>query len=250
VTPVVGPASGGNSVTITGSGFIGVTGVNFGSVAANFTFVSDTEIVATTPPGGSGSQVDITVTNPVGTSATGAFDRFTYLTPPVVSEVKPNSGPSAGKFEVVVVGSGFTMATAVSFGPTPTTSFSVQSDAVIAVIAPPGQGVVGVTVTTPTGTSSIGQAGMFTYIPAPVVTGVNPDFLNPGQSTTISGSGFAGANAVNFGTAPATGFNVVSDSQIVAVIPQGTGSVNVTVRTIGGTSAITAADVFIYVSPQ
>lgn len=54
-------APGGTTVTITGTGFVGATGVNFGAVAAaNPTFVSDTEIQAVVPNGGNAS-VPITV---------------------------------------------------------------------------------------------------------------------------------------------------------------------------------------------
>ncbi len=83
-TPVVQgltPANGiaGTSVTIGGTGFTGVTAVNFGTVAADgFTVNSDTEIVAQIPAPNSSGPVDVTVTNPDGTSATSANDQFNY----------------------------------------------------------------------------------------------------------------------------------------------------------------------------
>lgn len=73
----VSPSSGGSgsSVTITGTGFTGTTAVTFGSASATFTVVSSTQITATVP-GGSGGLVDITVTNPAGSSTeVGAFTR-------------------------------------------------------------------------------------------------------------------------------------------------------------------------------
>ncbi|HLG67473.1 MAG TPA: IPT/TIG domain-containing protein [Acidimicrobiales bacterium] len=76
VAPATGPTAGGTSVTITGANFAGASSVMFGSTAAaNFVVTSPTSIVATSPPGT--STVDITVTTPIGTSATVPADRFT-----------------------------------------------------------------------------------------------------------------------------------------------------------------------------
>jgi uncharacterized repeat protein (TIGR02543 family) len=79
ISPASGPVSGGTPVTITGSGFIGATGVSFGgTAAAGFTVSSDSSITATSPAG-SGT-VDVTVTTPGGSSATGSSDQFMYTT--------------------------------------------------------------------------------------------------------------------------------------------------------------------------
>ena len=82
VSPANGPAAGGTSVTITGTGFTGATDVRFGEAAAQpFTVDSSgTQITATSPP--STGTVDITVTTPAGTTATSSADQFTYITPP------------------------------------------------------------------------------------------------------------------------------------------------------------------------
>jgi hypothetical protein len=77
VAPFTGAATGGQSVTITGRGFTGATGVSFGAAAATAVdVVSDTQVTCTSPQG-SGT-VHVTVTTPAGTSATGESDRFTY----------------------------------------------------------------------------------------------------------------------------------------------------------------------------
>jgi hypothetical protein len=52
IAPTSGPAVGGTSVTITGSGFTGATVVNFGTAAATtFTVDSATQITAASPSG-------------------------------------------------------------------------------------------------------------------------------------------------------------------------------------------------------
>lgn len=80
VSPVSGPSAGGTAITVTGRAFTGATAVDFGRghAATEVTVVSPTRITATSP-GGSGT-VDVTVTTPGGTSASGSADHFTYMT--------------------------------------------------------------------------------------------------------------------------------------------------------------------------
>jgi hypothetical protein len=79
VSPPVGAAKGGTSVTITGTDFTAppaLTTVSFGGVAAEFTIDSGTQITATSPPGT--GTVHITVTTPAGTSAATAASQYRY----------------------------------------------------------------------------------------------------------------------------------------------------------------------------
>ena len=62
---------------------------------------------------------------------------------------------------------------------------------------------------------------------------------------TITGSGFAGTTVVYFGSNTAS-FTVVSDTEIKATTPIGSGVVDVKVTTPDGTSATSAADQFTY----
>ncbi|MFF3765818.1 IPT/TIG domain-containing protein, partial [Streptomyces sp. NPDC001922] len=104
----------------------------------------------------------------------------------------------------------------------------------ITATAPPGTGTVQVTATTPSGTSN----GLsYTYIPAPTLTSLNPTSGPTGGGTTVTltGTNLNGATQVKFGTANAT-FTVVSNTQITATAPPGTGTVQVTATTPSGTS--------------
>ena len=67
-----------------------------------------------------------------------------------------------------------------------------------------------------------------------------------GTEVTLSGSGFTGATAVQFGTINATSVKVNSSGSITAVAPKGSGTVDVTVMTPVGQSAISPADQFTY----
>ena len=64
----------------------------------------------------------------------------------------------------------------------------------------------------------------------------------------ITGTFFTDATVVDFGTTPATDVTIVSATTITADSPAGTGTVDVTVTTAGGTSPSTPADHFTYTS--
>ncbi len=83
---------------------------------------------------------------------------------------------------------------------------------------------------------------------APLITKVEPPFGAGagGTSVTITGVGFTGASEVKFGSTGAASFNVESETSITAVSPPGKGTVDVTVTTPGGTSALSPTDKFVY----
>jgi len=76
VSPASGPATGGTSVTITGTGLANATGVYFGSVGATIITDLATQIVVTSPAGA--GTVNVTVVTAGGTSTTSSADSFTY----------------------------------------------------------------------------------------------------------------------------------------------------------------------------
>jgi phospholipase C len=157
-------------------------------------------------------------------------------TTPVVTGVSPAAGPVTGGTTVTVTGSGFTDATAVDFGAAPAAGFTATSDTQITATSPAqSAGIVDVTVTGPDGTSATSAADEFSYAAAPTITGISPGYGSPagGTSVAISGSGFTGTSEVQFGTADAA-FTVVSDSQIAATTPPGSGAEPVTVTAPGG----------------
>ncbi len=96
---------------------------------------------------------------------------------------------------------------------------------------------------------SIYNAGSAGLAPVPAVTVISPS-SGPATGNTqvvITGTNLASAIAVKFGNNAATGFTVNSDTQITAVSPfSSSGTVDVTVTILGGTSAISSADQFIY----
>ena len=184
-----------------------------------------------------------------GTSTTSSGDEFTYDAAPTVSGVSPVVGTSGTL--VTITGTNLTGATAVDFGSAAATNVVVVSATeVTATIPPEATGAtnpVNITVTTPGGVSAISSSDDFTYM---AVTGVSPAVgaLAGGTSVTITGTGLAGATAVDFGSVAGT---IVSDTatQIVATSPaEAAGTVNITVTSSAGTTPTSTSDQFTYVA--
>lgn len=164
ISPTAGPTAGGTSVMITGTNFSDVTGVKFGATTATYAVNSTTSITATSPASSSGT-VDITVTTTGGTSVTSSSDQFTYISAPTISGLSTGVGPVSGGKAVVITGTNFSNATAVTFGGT-LAPFTINSATQITTITPNhSAGVVDIVVTSPGGSATI--AGGFTYATVP-----------------------------------------------------------------------------------
>ncbi len=236
VSPASGPLAGGTTVTVTGTGFTGATGVTFAGVAAtNVTVASDTSITATLPAGTAGT-ASLLVTTPGATNVANTL--YTYFAVPGVTLVSPASGPLAGATAITITGTGFTGATGVTIGGAAATTVVVVSSTSITAKTPARPaGAASVLVTTPGGTSAANT--LYSYLPVPTVSSVSPSSgpLAGGAAITITGTGFTGATAVTFGGTALTSVVVVSDTSITAVTPvKVAGTTSVLVTTPGGTN--------------
>ncbi|MBC6981447.1 S-layer family protein, partial [Caulobacter sp. 17J80-11] len=173
---------------------------------------------------------------------------------PTVTSISPTAGPTSGGTTVVITGTNLSGATAVVFGATAATAYTINSATQITATAPAGSaGTVDVRVTTAGGTSATSAADQFTFIAAPTVTSLSPTAGPTGGGTTvvITGTGFSSANptgAVKFGATNAT-YTINSNTQITATAPANSaGTYDVTVTTAGGTSATSAADQYTFVA--
>jgi hypothetical protein len=84
---------------------------------------------------------------------------------------------------------------------------------------------------------------------APTVTSISPNSgpAAGGTSVTITGSAFTSVTSVNLGSNAAF-YTFNNDSSITVTSPAGSGTVDVTVTTSGGTSAASVADQFTYIA--
>ncbi len=127
---------GTNPVTIAGSGFTAATSVTFGSVpAVSFRVVNDGKISAVAPAQAPGP-VDVHVTTAGGPSPAAPADVYRYDAIPFVMSISPAQASASGGDTVVLHGSGFTGATAVTFGSTAAAAFTVVDDATMRVVTP------------------------------------------------------------------------------------------------------------------
>lgn len=160
-SPSVVAITGGTTVSVGGSGFLvngkpAVQAVYFGATPDyNVTVVSNNLLTVVSP----GVQNDVTSPAVGGvTAGTGAeaitvlgLDGAVSTSPssgavvehfvaplgtPLVTQVGPYGGPASGGNIVRILGSGFTGATALTFGGLPATSFTVENDSMISAVAP------------------------------------------------------------------------------------------------------------------
>jgi hypothetical protein len=248
VSPSSGTTAGGTAVTITGTNFAAGATVAFGSNAAtNVVVVSGTQITATTPAHAAGAvTVTVTVNGQSGSLANG----FTYVAPPTVTSVSPNTGTTAGGTPVTITGTNFAAGATVAFGSNAATNVIVVSSTQITATTPAGNaGGVTVTVTNP-GVPGGSLANGYTYVVVPTVSSVSPSSGTTagGTAVTITGTNFAAGATVAFGSNAATNVVVVSGTQITATTPaHAAGAVTVTV-TVNG-QAGNLANGFTYTGP-
>jgi len=269
----------GFSVSEVDFGSMAVTATCGGGTTTDcFTLNGPTSLTVVTPSSASVQTVDVTVTtvstdaSSTATSATSSADQYTFGNVPAVTGVSPTNGPTSGGNAVTITGSNLSFVTAVDFGSTAITTTCSSSHvdcfvpgSTIVAYPPGGSGTVDVRVVAPDGTSPVNQpADQYTFVPMPTITGVSPSVgpAGGGTAVTVTGTQFSGSgwttSEVDMGsdryTTVCGGSTVncftVSSATSITVHTRSTsaGDVDVRVITPGGTSAISSADIFTFVS--
>ena len=162
VLPNSGPLAGGTQVKVVGTFLDNPIAVTFGGLpATNVTPLTSNSLLATSPPGLTGT-VDVRVTTATSLSPVTPADTFKYTSGPIVTGVSPNTGPPAGGTSVTITGQQLSGATAVFFG-SATGTITAKSASSITATTPAGSGVVDVTVTAAGKTSTISQQDRFSF---------------------------------------------------------------------------------------
>lgn len=241
IDPAQGPEAGGTTVTITGTGLEGTTGVTFDGVPATDVVVApDGTSVVVTSPAGTGL-ADVVLTGAGGVTTTAA-QQFAYVAEdgPVLTGVTPDSGPLTGGNTVVIGGTGLDGTTDVTFDGVPATIVDA-TDTSVTVVVPAGSAVgpVDVTVAGPTGPAVLEDG--YAYVEAPTATGTDPTSgpTTGGTVVVVDGTGFVpGATTVTICgvTVPATDVEVSADgTDLVFVTPTcAAGPTTIVVETAGG----------------
>jgi uncharacterized protein (DUF1800 family) len=239
-------------LTITGSGFMNGSVVNFGSQQLPTTFISPTELTATgTAISAQVGNIPITVTNPNPGSATSApimaqvvatSDIVVTLTPKTVTIGAGNTT----QFQATVTGTTDNQVTwAVNNVPygSPTIGTVDGNGNYTAPVNIVGLGSVTVTATSVVDTTKSGSAVVTLSNPVPTLTAITPGTLGLGAfQLTLYGTGFVATSTATFGGQPIQ-VTYVTDTMITAVgtaANSQVGNVNVVVTNPvpgGGTSS-------------
>jgi len=230
--------SGGETRTVTGSGFTPASVVGLGGNMADTTYIGPTEMTFVVPAHDAG-RVQLGVYNEFGWSNMLPSD-FTYYAAPAITDLSITGGSTNGGETVTLTGSDFTADTAVSFDATPATSVTFVDDTTITVVAPAHiAGTVDITVSNAYGSTVFGNAYSF-YAP-PVLTSlsVTEGHVDGGTTVVLTGENFTANMNVRFGGTLATSITIDSDTQATVVTPaHAAGGVLVYVANIFGNDSI------------
>ncbi|MGH9509356.1 MAG: beta strand repeat-containing protein, partial [Terriglobales bacterium] len=224
ISPAGGVSAGGESVTVSGSGFQPNTTVFFDQDSAqSVNLVSSSQIQAVTPPHSTGV-VDINVATPDSQfdALVGAFEYSTgksQTVTPTVASVSPNSGIQNGGTAVTLTGTNFAPGLTVTFDGITASAVNVVSGGQITCSTPAhAAGAVDIVVTNPDGGTGT-LASSYNYLGLDLVT-ITPTAANIAGGTviTLNGTGFQnGASVLMGGLLAATTF--INSTQIQATAP-------------------------------
>jgi hypothetical protein len=233
-SPNYGSSSDPNNITISGSGFLGgALVVKFDGFNASTAFANtDTTIiahVANGTPRGTGPVV-VSVGGQQADTNNGIY--FTVIGPsdPYVSDFLPTGGVT--NISVTLNGTHFIGITGVKFNGANASFGPVTSDLFVTATVPANA---------TTGPISVEKSGVFTnftsanFFISPVITNFSPAFGRTGTNVVIRGRSFSNTFAVKFNNVNAA-FNVDSNSQITATVPNNATTGQIRVEAPGGTN--------------
>ncbi|MCG8605914.1 IPT/TIG domain-containing protein, partial [bacterium] len=226
------PASGpmGSEVIIRGTNFVAVSEVSFNAaIASDFEVLSATEIRAIVPS--DAEDGPIVVTNPVGEGR--SLADFSIIFVPNLTSFNPMAGPVGT--EVTITGVNFTGVVDVAFDGIGAAEFSVDSDTQIRASVAPGSTTGLITVTNADGAGHSSEH--FAVIVKPTIHSFLPDNGSVGTVVNISGVNFSGLTDVAFGGISASNFEILSDTQLRAELPNGAETGIISITNSAGTAA-------------
>ncbi len=163
ISPTSGSLTGGQTITITGTGFSGTSpSINFGAAGgSNITVVSDTEITVTNPNVSAPISVKVDVLFKGVATKAGTFD----YRAPVITSISPKTTNINGSKTITINGKYFTGTQAVNFGAMGGGNVKVISDSKITVTNPnsPKSQIVDVVVITQNNASVRTSNTKFSY---------------------------------------------------------------------------------------
>lgn len=247
--PTSGKGSGGDTVVLSGTGFVDGMQVLVGGtpIAPDSIFVlNDKQLQFKTPPHETGL-VDLAVIAPGDPPPSANLPKaYLYFNDLVITKVDPPEGPVGGGTPITIKGSGFIGNTIVLIGGKPAIGVAVVADDEINAITPPGVfGFAPVHVVNERG-AGLQKKGFF-YFAAPTVAGLDPA-AGPtagGSQVIVSGTGFTKETEIALGQSKASVLEVLSDKKLkIATPPGAAGKVDVTATTKYGNGTLPGGYVY------
>lgn len=219
ISPSSGPA--GNFVTINGTGFTGLTSINFNGASTAFTGnpvdqMTDTTVQQQVPAGAMTGP--ITITNTLGTSNASA----TFTVSPTPSPTGFMPARAAAGAPVTVTGTNLAGVTGVSVGNV-AASISTVGASQISFTVPANAVSAAIYLSVGSGRYSPPGVLKVTASQAPAITSLSPPATAVGQMVNIHGSGFAGVTSVTVNGAAAAfdDSSFFDATQLFVTVPAG-----------------------------
>ena len=258
MAPPTGPATGGTTVTITGTHFTGVLGVKFGTIDATSYHVDSTTQITATAPSGPAGAVDVRVTTISGTSTATTADVFTYTGPAARLYVSGPATTTAGTpFTYTVTALDALGSTVTGYsGIVHFTSSDISATLPANAALTAGTGTFSATLNT-AGTQTIsandtvtdsinGDTGPITVSPGPVTgfTVAAPGTATAGTSFSVGVTALDAQGNTNTSYGGTVHFTSTDGAAVLPAnshLTSGTGSFSTTLNT-AGSQTITATD--------
>ena len=256
--------SGSTQVTVTGSGFVSSSSVQWNGTARATTFVSSVElqVTLTTADLANAGSGQISVVNPAPGGGTSSTTAFAINNPaPAVTSANPSAviaGTNSGS--ITVTGTGFVSQSVVQWnGSARTTTYvsatQLQVALVAADLAAAGTAQISVVNPAPGGGTSSNLAFTINN-PAPAITSTNPNAVSAGSgaSITVTGTGFVPQSVAQWnGSARTTTYVSATQLQVSLsasdLAAAGAGSITVVNAAPGGGSSGGSSITIVYAAP-
>jgi len=212
VTPAIGSISGGETVTITGTGFYQISSITLDGVTCTSPVTASSTVATCTSGVGVAGTGDVVLTN-VDTQAVTETNGYTYVNPPSITSFSPTTIIEAGSETLTITGTDFDGATASVTIDSFNCPVTFQDATTIQCTTGPWSGLPGqgssllsagsdVTVVVTNGDGG-SDTSTISYLPEPIISSIDIEFgdLAGGDLITLTGSYFVTGGSFNISMA-------------------------------------------------
>ncbi len=247
ISPTSGKASGGTTITITGTGFVtGATVTVGGTTCTTPTVTNSTTMTCVTPVKAGSTTYNVVVTN-ADTQSVTLTNVYTANLGPTVTSISPTSGTMVGGTTITLTGTNFISGATITVGGTTCTSPTwISSTSMTCVTPAKAVGVNSIVLTNPdTQISTLANSYTYTTFSLMSVAPTNGN-LSGGTLITLAGTGFVTGATVTVGGTACTSPTVLNSSSITCNTPAKTAAIYSIVITNGDGATNTLTNSYTY----